>query len=307
MSKKPQKIITSGIEGEIRLDQYLKRAFPTWGRNAINQTIGTKQVKVNGKEVRLNSWKIKNGDSILVYKIPDAKPSPFTSFDEKWLIKEEKNFVILNKPSGLLSHATRAGGDNNLLSLARTKFGDVGMPHRLDRDTSGISVLSWQGEVNAYLDHSFKGHRVRKEYLALVAKPNRLKLAGEIKAALSRQFQRRDLMRVAFKGGDRSETHYKVVAEDDETQFLRVFPITGRMHQIRVHLEHMKAPIIGDSYYNKHSNAKRLMLHSYEMTLPTWHEYQEKTYIAPIPNDFWEILSPTIQQTLLEMNFVKDK
>lgn len=305
MAKKSHKLVASDIDGELRLDQFLKKTFPDWGRQAINQTIGTKQVKVNGRLVHLNSWKIKNGDDIVVQTIPKPKPSPYTEFNDKWIIKEEKDFVILNKPEGLLSHATRAGGDFNLLSLARTKFGDVGMTHRLDRDTSGVSVLSWQGEVNAYLDHSFKGHFVRKEYLALVKKPNRLKLAGEIKVALARQYRRRDLMRVAFKGGDRAETHYKVIAEDEENQLLRVYPITGRTHQIRVHLEHLRAPILGDRYYNEHSNIKRLMLHSYQITLPKWHQYPEKTYIAPIPADFYKILSDEMQASISE--FVIEK
>lgn len=305
MSKKPQKIVASGIEGELRLDQFLKRVFPSWGRQAVNQTIGTKQVKVNGKAVHLNSWKIKNGDNLVIQLIPESKPSPYTDFDDKWIIEEEKDFIVLNKPSGLLSHATRAGGDHNLLSLARGKFGDVGMNHRLDRDTSGVSILSWQGEVNAYLDHSFKGHLVRKEYLALVQKPNRLKLAGVIKAAVARQRRRRDLMEIAFKGGERAETHYKILAESDEYQFLKVFPITGRTHQIRVHLAHLKAPVIGDTFYNKHSNAKRLMLHAYQITLPSWHQYKEKTYIAPISKKFMEILPPAIQEYVSSLEIEK--
>ena len=283
------RITVQGLEKPTRLDRFLRDRFPQWGRQAVQQLIGARKVKVNGQIVWLASWQVKNGDPVELAEIPTEKTPPPAQFDDGWIIAEETDLLAINKPAGLLSEPTRFTQTHNLLDLARARFGPLVLFHRLDRDTSGVVLLTRTSPINKYLDTAFKRGTIRKEYMAVVAKPNRLAQAGVIEARLGPHIQRRDMMRVVERGGQRAVTRYEIVDEMGNQQLVRLWPETGRTHQLRVHLAHVDAPILGDRLYaSRPGPEERLLLHAARIELPAAENFPMRAYCAPLPTDFWK-------------------
>lgn len=279
-------IVVHNLAKPIRLDRVLRDRFPDWGRQAVQQLITAKGVRVNGRVVWLASWQVQNGDRIEIAQPPPAKPPPRTHFEDRWLIAQEDDLIVVNKPAGLLSESPSMRDAANLLDLAKARFGDLILFHRLDRDTSGVVLLTRPGPINQYLDRAFKAGLVQKEYLAVVAKPNQLAARGIIDARLDTHPQRRDLMTVVTRGGKAACTRYAVVGETADRQLVRLWPETGRTHQLRVHLAHLGAPILGDRLYGDAQSADRLLLHAHRITLPALDRFPERSYEAPLPAGF---------------------
>lgn len=265
----------------IRLDKLLRKQYPQWGRRAVSRIINRRQVQVNGKTVWLGSWKVQSGDRITILRPPKEKPQAPLEFQPDWVIEDSGDIVAVNKPAGLRAQASRKEDKNNLLDLARTTFGDVALFHRLDRDTSGVCLLTRPGKVNAYLDSAFKARQVEKEYLAWVQAGEKLTDEGVIDARLGPHGRRRDMMQVVEKGGKKAVTNYKLLAMDGNNSLVRLQPVTGRTHQLRVHLASMGAPVIGDRLYGG-VPAPRLMLHARRISLPAADEFKARTYTAEV-------------------------
>lgn len=270
-----------------RLDRMLRQHFPTWGRQAVQRLITAGKVQVNGRVVWLCSWEVKNQDRIEVLETPVAKAPPPLHFAESWLIAQEGDLLVVNKPAGLLAEPTQWREAANLRDLAVARFGPLLLFHRLDRDTSGVILLTRPGPINQYLDAVFKAHTIQKEYLAVVRTPNRLAREGVIRARLAPHDRRRDQMQVVVRGGQHAVTRYVIVGETKGQQLLRLWPETGRTHQLRVHLAHLGAPIIGDRLYGPAVAAEqRLLLHAHRLTLPAQADYPHRTFVAPVPAEF---------------------
>lgn len=271
-----------------RLDRVLRTRFPAWGRQAVQRLITAGQVKVNGRVVWLASWEIRNHDQLELLSTLPAKTPPPDHFDDRWLLAQEPELIVVNKPAGLLCEPTRWQTPDNLRDLAMKRFGPLILFHRLDRDTSGIVLLTRPGPINQYLDQAFKQHTIQKEYLAVVATPNRLTPTGTINLRLDQHPKRRDMMTVVTRGGQHAITRYAVVDELADKQLVRLWPETGRTHQLRVHLAALQASIVGDRLYGvAASTQERLLLHAYRITLPVATGYPACQFCAPLPSDFW--------------------
>jgi 23S rRNA pseudouridine1911/1915/1917 synthase len=270
-----------------RLDRVLRQHFPAWGRQAVQRLITAGQVQVNGRVVWLCSWEVKNQDRLAILATPPAQAAPPAQFADSWLIAQEGDLVVVNKPAGLLAEPTQWRDAANLRDLAITRFGPLLLFHRLDRDTSGVILLTRPGPINQYLDAAFKAHTVQKEYLAVVRAPNQLAHTGVIRARLAPHARRRDQMMVVERGGQHAITRYAIVGEAHDEQLIRLWPETGRTHQLRVHLAHIGAPIIGDRLYASSVAAgQRLLLHAQRLTLPAHAAYAQRTFTAPLPAEF---------------------
>ncbi len=277
------------LDKPTRLDRVLRDRFPDWGRQAVQQLIAAKGVRVNGRVVWLASWQVKNGDQLEILHPPAAKPAPLTKFEDGWLLAQTDELLVVNKPAGLLSEAPALRHAANLLDLAKARFGELILFHRLDRDTSGVVLLTRPGPINQILDRAFKEGLVQKEYLAVVAKPNHLAMRGVIDARLDTHPQRRDRMAVVHRGGKHAVTRYAIEEETQDRQLVRLWPATGRTHQLRVHLAHLGAPILGDRLYGRVESADRLLLHAQRITLPAQADFPARTYEAPLPAGFWAV------------------
>lgn len=281
------RVVVSELTQPTRLDRVIRNCFPNWGRKAVQTVVNAGQVKVNGRKVWLGSWKVRNRDRLEIVNPPAEKEPPPVTFNEAWVVAEEKELIVINKPAGLLSHATRWRQTGNLLDLATARFGALSLFHRLDRDTSGVVLLSRNGPINHYLDHVFKKRLVEKEYLAVVSAKNNLSASGVIQSYLDAHPKRRDMMAVVKRGGKYARTRYEVLGESAGKQVVRLWPETGRTHQLRVQLQHMSAPILGDRLYGSgQRSAKRLMLHAHGITLPALDDMPERLYQAALPNEF---------------------
>ncbi len=280
--------LVKGLDKPVRLDRALRDQFPRWGRQAVQQAISAGKVRLNGRAVWIASWEVHNGDRIEVANPPVEKVEAPARFEEAWILREDDDLIAVNKPAGLLSEPTRFSDAASLLSLAQARFGEVVLFHRLDRDTSGVVILTRPGLVNKYLDTAFKSRTVHKQYLAVVSLPNRLDRSGVIDARIGPHSERRDKMAIVQRGGQHAITRYEVMQELGGKQLVRLWPETGRTHQLRVHLAHLGAPIVGDRLYGAGPKEhERLLLHAQRIELPEAEGFLARTFEAPIPQGFW--------------------
>lgn len=196
--------------------------------------------------------------------------------DQVKIIFENDDYVVVDKPAGVLVHPTAANETNTLVDWLVNQYPDfanqvwpetvrAGIVHRLDKDTSGLIILAKNPETLERLQEKFKSREVQKTYQCLVA--GHAPEKGKIEIAIVRDHQK-DMMKTqavsySFSSGTAREalTEYRTIArykfKKEELSLVEVYPHTGRMHQIRVHLKHEGFPIIGDQiYFNK--PAKRL-------------------------------------------------
>ena len=206
--------------------------------------------------------------------VPDAdvyRPPPDLGLE---VLHVEPAFVVLAKPPGLLSEPGR-GPDkrDSLLIRAQAVYPDARIVHRLDMMTSGVIVLARETLAHASLSEAFREREVDKHYEALVhGRP--ANDAGEIDLPLVVDWPNRPRQIVCHDTGKPSLTHYRVVGEthvDDVGTLARIAlaPVTGRTHQLRVHLASLGCPIAGDPFYGiEGDTAPRMMLHACRLDLP---------------------------------------
>ncbi len=191
-------------------------------------------------------------------------PPRFKSLD---VLFEDEFLLFLNKPSGLLSVPGRGEDKQDcLISRVQSKYSDALIVHRLDMSTSGLMVLARGKEMERYLSILFQKRKVDKKYIAVVdgyVKPD----FGEVDLPLITDWPNRPQQKVDFKTGKHSQTKYSVLSYDKEKNTTRIelTPLTGRTHQLRIHMQSIKHAIVGDELYaNKAVIEKsiRLLLHA---------------------------------------------
>ncbi len=182
------------------------------------------------------------------------------------LIYADNFILVLNKPAGLLSVPGRgADKTDSLATRVQVQFPDALIAHRLDRDTSGLMVLARGTEMHRRLSMAFAAREVDKRYVARVAgKP--LETEGEINLPIIVDWPNRPKQHVNYETGKPSLTRYSLLSHDatDITSLLELEPVTGRTHQLRVHLSEIGHPILGDTLYGGRvaNAAERLLLHA---------------------------------------------
>lgn len=190
------------------------------------------------------------------------QPPPDRGLD---ILYQDADLLVLNKPPGLLTVPGRGQERQDcLVRRARDRFPDARVVHRLDMETSGLLLLALHAEAQRHLGMQFERRQVHKEYLA-VACGRMSHLAGCIDLPLLADWPNRPRQKVDFARGKAALTHYRVLdphARDHSTSRLLLRPITGRSHQLRVHLSQLGHPILGDRLYGATEQADRLMLHA---------------------------------------------
>ena len=292
-----------------RLDVFFKNRFPLHSRASLQKLIKDGAITVNSRTVK-PGYILRLNDIVSV-NLTQSVPAELTPAEPPVIpiIFEDQHIVVINKPAGLLVH-TEALHEPSVAAWFSHRYPNSsvgedsyrpGIVHRLDRDTSGVMVLAKSPLAFQQLKQQFKKHFAKKEYLALVfGKPGGDD--GRINQAIIRSLRnpsRRTIVpktKASLLAGKMAITEWRIekVLSNNFT-LLRVYPLTGRTHQIRVHLHFIGHPIVGDHLYTfkrQHSpvGVKRQMLHAEKLTIKLLSGVR-KTYLAPLPDDFTAVLA----------------
>jgi 23S rRNA pseudouridine1911/1915/1917 synthase len=281
------------MEDKRRLDAVLAERFPDQSRSTWQKLIKAGHVQVDGKVVTSPKFEIHDNAAI------DAQgPKPVDFSDQTLpILYKDDDAIVVNKPVGVLTHAK--GALHSEFSVAdffarfSTFHGDTDRPgivHRLDRDTSGVLIGARTPEAGEWLSKQFAQRKVKKTYLAVVT--GRLKEpSARIELPIGRHPKSPSTFRVD-PGGKSATTTYEVLAEHGDKILVKLTPLTGRTHQLRVHMQYLAAPILGDRIYGD-TSADRLFLHAYQLNI-VLPDGQDKTFTAPIPREFLQLF-PEVQ------------
>jgi tRNA pseudouridine32 synthase/23S rRNA pseudouridine746 synthase len=208
-----------------------------------------------------------------------------TDTQEPWrLIAETPDYLIINKPTRMLTQPGKeAHKTDSLITRVAQEFPEARIVHRLDWDTSGIMVLARTIAAHRALSIAFQERQTEKRYQALVdACPH--PESGLIDLPIGADYAQRPRYRIDYAAGRTAQTRYRVLENTPTACRLALEPITGRSHQLRVHLLAQGSPIQGDSLY--HPNAERhprLMLHAEHLAFPDPTTGQWQSYQCPVP------------------------
>ena len=270
---------------KVRLDIYLSTKFDTTiSRNLWQKYIKAGYVSVNNKVVTTPKFEVDETDEIAL-NLPEKEQMDV----DLPILYEDDDVIVVNKPSGLLTHAKGGLSDETTVAeiiRPKTSFATdtdrPGIVHRLDRDTSGLLIIAKNPESAAHLQRQFAERTAKKTYIAITDGKPKLN-AAKIDLPIGRNPSAPSTFRID-PNGKPAQTTYHVLEENDTQSLVELKPTTGRTHQLRVHLAHLNAPILGDRVYGKSSDC-RMMLHAQklEITLPSG---ERKVFEAIVPDEF---------------------
>jgi 23S rRNA pseudouridine1911/1915/1917 synthase len=278
-----------------RLDRFLATTRPELSRVRWQALVARQYVKVNSQAVKA-SLTLTPGDSIEIAPPPALERSPLEPAEIPLeILFEDGDLLVINKAAGMVVHPG-AGTDGTTLVHALlhhcrdlSGIGGVerpGIVHRLDRETSGCLVVAKNDQAHKCLAAQFANREVSKTYLAVVRGiPHRP--WGSLKGAIGRHPYHRQKMAVK-EGPDAREalTEYTVLARGEGMSLIECLPKTGRTHQIRVHLQHLGHPLLGDPVYGHRLGYPRHLLHAWKLSFTHPSTSERLSFTAPVPADF---------------------
>jgi 23S rRNA pseudouridine1911/1915/1917 synthase len=285
-----------------RLDHVLSLLLPQFSRSRLAQWIRDQRVELDGGQPVLPKTKVWGGEEIAVHPVPD--PATTTATAEKIALEaiyEDAAVLVIAKPAGLVVHPGRGNWSGTLLNalLAHSPqlatMPRAGIVHRLDKETSGLLVVAKTLEAQTSLVRQLQARTVKREYLALVH--GQVTRDGKVEAPIGRHPVQRTRMAVAARGRP-SITHYEVMQHFAHATLLRCRLETGRTHQIRVHMQSLGHPLVGDPVYGKKRSIDPLLgafprqaLHAERLEFQ--HPVSDETvaWQAPAPPDMRALLA----------------
>ena len=285
-----------------RLDQALSLLLPQFSRSRLAQWIREQRVELDGALPVLPKTKVWGGETIAVH--PAADPAATAAAAEAIaleVVHEDATVLVIAKPAGLVVHPGRGNWSGTLLNalLAHAPhlatLPRAGIVHRLDKETSGLLVVAKTLEAQTSLVRQLQARTVKREYLALVH--GRVTLDGKVEAPIGRHPVQRTRMAVAARGRP-SITHYEVLQHFTHATLLRCRLETGRTHQIRVHMQSLGHPLVGDPVYGKKRSIDPLLgafprqaLHAERLEFQHPASGDHVAWQAPAPADMRALLA----------------
>lgn len=269
-----------------RLDKFLASRLKQYSRTQLQRFIKAGAIKINGHPVIKPGFELRAKDRIVVLEeviLSEAKNLPFVIEPEPDIplevVYEDKDIAVINKPAGLLVHPTLGQPRHTLANALVARYSEIikvgesplrpGIVHRLDKDTSGLIVAAKNQEAFLYMKELFLKRAVTKKYMALVEGVPKAKegvIEYDIRPSKAFRLKKVAVQRAEPQKKSRraAKTEYKirkVIA--DKFALVEVSPLTGRTHQIRVHLAAIGHPVVGDRLYGSRTKIKRQFLHAY--------------------------------------------
>ncbi len=292
-----------------RLDQALATMYPDYSRAQWQNWIKIGAVTVDGQVCTIPRVTISSSQKISVNAKLDNTNNWSPQAININIAHEDETLLIINKPAGMVVHPGAGNPKNTLANAllyyhpALSEVPRAGVIHRLDKDTSGLLLIAKTPAAYQALINLMKNRLIKREYITLVK--GLLISGGKIQAPIARHPTQRTKMAVHTNGRE-AITHYRIQEKFTAHTLLKVQLETGRTHQIRVHMNHMHYPIVGDPVYHKAvalpaklhpsqqialQKMKRQALHAWRLTFP--HPGHEKTIHieAPLPEDFASLLA----------------
>ena len=274
---------------------------PEHSRARWQALIQESQVTVNGESVKRN-FKLRTGDEVK-WTIPEPVSTEVLPEDiPLHILYEDAHIIAINKPAGLVVHPAAGNETGTLVNALLHHCTDLagiggeirpGIVHRLDKDTSGAIVVAKTEAALKELARQFKARETEKEYQTIV-RGVPIHQRGTIKTTIGRHPIHRKKMAADVRNGRDAVSSYEVAEAFVGAALLRVRIETGRTHQIRVHMAHIKHPVIGDKLYGRsHANgiqADRQMLHAAKLSIVHPNTSERMAFSAPLPDDMTALL-----------------
>jgi 23S rRNA pseudouridine955/2504/2580 synthase len=254
---------------DMRIDRWVKKKIFNVPQSLIEKSLRQGKIKVNNLIVK-NAYKLKYKDKIYLYNF-----NPETTFlnkkkyvptkkdihsSESFIIENNENFVVINKPPGLPVQGGTKTYKNLVDNLSNSEVFKNSKPyivHRIDKDTSGILIIAKTRKFAQLLTSLFRIRKIYKTYLA-ICYGSLEKNSGELINDLTRYEGKKKII-------ENAKTIYNVIDKNNFCSLISLNPITGRKHQIRKQLSMIGNPVLGDNKYNFETKGKKLMLHAYSI------------------------------------------
>lgn len=248
-----------------RLDRFLARAAPEYSRARVQALIAAGAVMIEGgaAETLSPARKMREGETVELSPPPPEPARPAAQMIPLEVLYEDNHLLVINKPAGLVTHPAPGNPDSTLVNAVLGRLAARGEPapeiggaerpgivHRLDKDTSGLMVIAKTDAAHQGLARQFQDRTAERAYMAvLLGAPS--PPAGEVDAPIGRDARNRKRMAVTRRGGKAAVTRYKTqkIFADAEFALVECRLLSGRTHQIRVHMAHIGCPVAGDPLY----------------------------------------------------------
>lgn len=292
-----------------RLDKYLVSRLPELSRSRIQALIRDGLVSVNGRLPQKPGQMLGEGTNILV-TIPPSQPGKILPESIRLeIVFENEDLIVVNKPAGMVVHPSAGHSSGTLVHAALAHSPEMegiggeqrpGVVHRLDKNTSGLILLAKNDQAHRWLQDQFRMREIEKVYLALVdGRPPTP--TGRIEAPIGRDPRHRKKMAVVTpEKGRQAVSEYKTLETFPGHTLLEIHPVTGRTHQIRLHLSFLNCPVAGDTIYGNRQSTiplDRHFLHAARLTLHLPGEQKPTTFLAELPSEL-ELVLERLRQSL---------
>ena len=295
-------ILHNQTERELRLDKFLAEHLEEYSRSYIQKMITEGGVSVDGFPIYKKAELLNPGAEVEV-TIPPARETALVGEDIPLdILFENDDLIVINKSAGMVVHPALGHASGTLVQAVLGYAPEIegvggikrpGLVHRLDQNTSGVIMLAKNDRAHQFLQGQFQARSVDKQYLALVdGRPPTPQ--GRVEVAIGRDSKFRQRMAPALdRDGKEAISEYFTQEVFPEHTYIKVSILTGRTHQIRVHMAFLGCPVVGDTVYGRKKPSikiQRQFLHAFRLSILIPGDEEKRTFEAPLANELFEVL-----------------
>ena len=295
-------ILHNQTERELRLDKFLADYLEKYSRSFIQKLISEGRVNVDGFPIYKKSELLNPGAEVEI-TIPPARDTTLIGEDIPLdILFENDDLIVINKPAGMVVHPALGHASGTLVQAVLGYAPEIegvggikrpGLVHRLDQNTSGVIMLAKNDRAHQFLQNKFQARTVNKQYLALVdGRPPTPQ--GRVEVAIGRDSKYRQRMAPALdRDGKEAISEYFTQEVFPEHTLIKISILTGRTHQIRVHMAFLGCPVVGDTVYGRKKPSikiQRQFLHAFRLSILIPGEKTKKTFEAPLASELVDAL-----------------